>query len=141
MTSTDLNLTLEQLTGMNVGDPDDPDNAPTSLVADIYRSWKKPLNQLDEDEIGRLIVQKDGFPYILDLVWPKLRADPLFCGGYYEGDVLANLIKADDDCWTGRENFRDELEGLFDQAMKRPHYVKDMFMEVLGVDEGSSFPS
>jgi hypothetical protein len=92
LSRTDFSLTLEELTGLDAGDPDD---APTNMVEAIIRSWKKPLNQLSDEEIGQLVVQHDGYPYVLDLVWPKLESDPLFDGGYYPGDVLSNLIRAD----------------------------------------------
>jgi hypothetical protein len=95
MAQTDFSLSLELLTGIDVGDPEDLENAPTPLVRDILRSWKKPLCQLTDWEIGRLVAQHDGYPYVLDLVWPKLRVDPLFEGAYYPGDVLSLLIQAD----------------------------------------------
>jgi len=135
---TDLTLSLEQLTGKNVGNPED---APTPLVEWIYRSWKKPLNSLSDEEVGRLILQRDGFPYVLDLVWPKLRADPLFLGGYYEGDVLFSLIRAEDEIWFGREWYRDELETLFKAAMERPSYERFGFMESLDLPESRGKPN
>jgi hypothetical protein len=91
---TDFTLSLEALTGLAEGDPED---APTAMVAAIRRSWKKPLNQLSDSEIGELVVQHCGYPYVLDLLWPKLEADPLFDGGFYPGDVLSTsfvLIRA-----------------------------------------------
>ena len=86
--NTDLCKSLEELTGFDAGDPDD---APTPLVEAIIRSWKKPLSDLSHEEIGDLVIQQDGFPHVLDLVWPKLESDPLFDGGNYPGDVLSSL--------------------------------------------------
>ena len=125
---TDFSLTLEQLTGFDAGNPD---NAPTNLVEAIIRSWKKPLDQLSDDEIGELVVQHDGYPYVLDLVWPKLESDPLFDGGHYPGDVLSNLIRAPDDIWTDRPEYQRRLETLYRRALERPDDENDAFRESL----------
>jgi hypothetical protein len=114
---TDLSLSLEELTGLDAGNPDD---APTNMVEAIIRSWKKPLNQLSDEEIGRLVVQHDGYPYVLDLVWPKLESDPLFDGGYYPGDVLSSLIRADPEIWADRPQYKARLDALYRAALERP---------------------
>ena len=132
---TDLDKSLEDLTGLVEGDPDD---APTPLVEWIRRSWKKPLSSLTDEEIGRLIVQRYGLPYILDLVWTKLRQDPLFEGGYYPGDVLSNLIRWDKESWKDRPEYEAELRGLQEQALQRPIEEKDSFLESLGLPIANS---
>lgn len=125
---TDFSRSLEELTGLKEGDPDE---APTEMVAAIQRSWKKPLNELSDDEIGRLVAQHYGYPYLLDLLWPKLEADPLFDGGYYPGDVLLHLIRAEADIWTDRPDYRTELDALYRRALRRPHDESDAFLESL----------
>jgi hypothetical protein len=125
---TDFALTLEELTGIDAGNPDD---APTYMVEAIIRSWKKPLIQLSDEEIGRLVVQHDGYPYVLDLIWPKLERDPLFDGGYYPGDVLSNLIRADPTIWADRPQHRARLEALYRRALERPDDENDAFRETL----------
>ena len=124
----DFDRTLEELTGLIEGDPDD---APTPFVERIRRSWKKPLLSLSDEEIGQLIVQRYGLPHILDLVWPKLRRDPLFEGGYYPGDVLSNLIRWEKEHWKGRPEYEAELQDLYQRAIKRPIEEKRSFLESL----------
>ena len=101
------------------------------MVEAIIRSWKKPLNQLSDREIGRLVVQHDGYPHVLDLVWPKLEQDPLFEGGYYPGDVLSNLIRADPQIWADRPEYKARLDALFQRALGRPLDENDAFRESL----------
>lgn len=132
---TDFSLTLEELTGLDAGNPSD---APTYMVEAITRSWKKPLNQLSDEEIGRLVVQHDGYPYLLDLVWPKLESDPLFDGGYYPGDVLSNLIRASDDIWADRPEYKGHLEALYRRALERPEDESDAFRESLRLPGSTS---
>jgi hypothetical protein len=132
---TDFSLSLEQLTGIKEGDPE---AAPTPMVAAIRRSWKKPLNELSDDEVGRLVVQHYGYPYLLDLVWPRLTADPLFDGGYYPGDVLSNLIRAEATIWTDRPDYKTELDALYRRALDRPDDENDAFRESLQLPGSSA---
>ena len=132
---TDFSLSLEELTGL---EEDDPEDAPTHLVAEIRKSWKKPLNELSNREIGRLVVQHCGYPYLLDLVWPKLQADPLFDGGYYPGDVLSNLIRADREIWAERPAYEAQLNALYRRALERPSDENDTFRETLRLPNSDS---
>jgi len=125
---TDFSLSLEELTGFKLGDPEE---APTSMVAAIIESWKKPLDKLSDEEIGRVVVQNTGYPYLLDVLWPKLNADPLFDGGYYPGDVLSNLIRAETDIWVDRSSYKAELASLYRRALDSPIDDNDAFRESL----------
>ena len=131
-TETDLSLSLDQLQGFESGNPKD---APTPLIRDIVAARKKPIGQLANWEIGQLIVQMDGLPYILDLVMPKLRSDPLFDGGYYPGDILSNLIRADPQIWNGRPEYQHELADLYRRALLRPWTERDGFADSLGLGQ------
>jgi hypothetical protein len=111
---TDFGKTLEQLTGLRAGDPSD---APTELVEGILRSWKKPLNDLSNEEICDLVIQHDGYPFVLDLVFPKLETNPLFDGGHYPGDVLSVLIRADPEIWAERPQYKAALQSLYQRAL------------------------
>ncbi len=134
LAETDFSLSLEELTGLVEGDPAE---APTPMVAMIQRAWRKPLSQLTSHEIGRLVVQLYGFPYLLDLVMPKLEQDPLFDGGYYPGDVLANLLRADEDIWAERPEYRKQLAELYTRALARPLEENNAFREILGLPTGN----
>lgn len=132
----DPTKTLEDLTGLRA---DDPDVAKTPLIEWIIRSWKKPLCDLSDDEIGRLVVQRDGFPYVLDLVWPKLENDPLFDGGYYPGDVLSSLIRCDPQVWAARPNYQARLDTLYQQALGRNPEENNAFRDSLDLpDRGTA---
>jgi hypothetical protein len=125
---TDFSLSLEEITGLKEGEPED---APTPMIAAIMRSWKKPMSELSDSEIGQLVVQHYGYPYLLDLVWPKLEADPLFDGGYYPGDVLSNLIRGDPNIWADRPEYKTRLDALYRDALSRPDDENDAFRETL----------
>lgn len=132
---TDFSLSLEELTGLKEGDPED---APTPMVAAIIRSWKKPLNKLSDEEVGRLVGQNYGYPYLLDVLWPKLKADPLFDGGYYPGDVLSMLVRAEVDIWIDRPDYKAELDSLYRSALARPEDENDAFRDSLQLPGASA---
>jgi CDI immunity proteins len=131
----DFDQSLEELTGLVEGDLED---SPTPLVKWIRRSWKTPISSLSDEEVGRLIVQKYGLPYILDFVWPKLQHDPLFEGGYYPGDILSNLIRWEKDEWRDRPEYKEELPKLYALAMERPLEEKESFLDSLGLPMNES---
>lgn len=127
---TDLSSTLEQLTGDLVPRPED---APTPMIKTIYGAHKKPLRELSDWEIGRLISQQDGFPYVLDLVWPRLEESPLLNGGMFPGDILASLLRANDRVWDDRPEYRARLNSLCDRALAHPYYETVEFREMSGL--------
>lgn len=96
------------------------------------------MEQLSDAEIGDLIVQHYGYPFLLDLVWPKLEADPLFDGGHYPGDVLSLLIRADPSIWADRPDYKADLAFLYRQALARPNDENDAFRETLDLPGSSS---
>jgi hypothetical protein len=125
---TNFNKSLEQLTGIVEGEPDE---APTYLVEYVRRAWRKPLNSLLDEEIARLCVQQYGMPYILDLVWPTLQENPLYAALYYEGDILSILMRADKSIWMRRPEYEEELESLHQRALKAPSIENDIYIKTL----------
>ena len=105
------------------------------MVKAILRSWKKPLRQLASEEIGRLVVQRDGFPYVLELVFPMLAADPLLEGGYYPGDVLSSLIRGEPNVWRERPDYAAMVPALYRRALERPDDENDTFRESLNLPD------
>ena len=130
---TDATKTLEELSGRSWGDPE---SAPTPMIETIIRAGKKPLMNCDGREIWLLISQREGFPYILDLVWGMLKRDPLLAFELYEGDVLASLIVAPENVWSSRPEYRAALDGLRARALDAPEEINDMFCEVIARKQG-----
>ena len=101
------------------------------MVATILRAWKKPLSSLNAAELWLLASQGDGFPFVLDIVWPILQHDPLYCFDKYEGDLLSSLLNEPEDTWHQRPEYRAELDSLKARALSAPEYINDMFRESL----------
>lgn len=128
--TTDFSKSLDELQGVT---SENAEMAPTELVRGIIVARSKPMKDLRAHEIGQLVVQQSGFPFLLDLVIPILVDDPLFDGGYYPGDVLSNLIRAPERVWAGRQHLRDALPSIYQRALKRPIEEADAFRESLGL--------
>ena len=124
-----LGRSIDELRGSVIDGVEE--EAPTDMVRRIISARRKPLNQLADDEIGLLISQGEGFPFILDLVMPKLEEDPLFYGGYYEGDVLKNLLTAEDAVWHARPHYKDQLPELQRRALAAGGEDAEFFAEAL----------
>ena len=96
------------------------------------------MRELSDEEIGDFVVQHYGYPYVLDLIWPRLEADPLLECGYYPGDVLSNLIRAEPEIWAERPEYRAQLETLYKGALARSFDENDAFRESLGLPDPSA---
>lgn len=128
--NTDTSKTLEELTGQNAGNPAD---AQTGMIETIIRAWKKPLKELDDRDLWLLGSQQDGLPFVLDVIWPIVQQDPLYCFDKYEGDLLSSFLRAPSDIWVARPEFQAELENLKARALAAPDCINDMFKETLGL--------
>lgn len=126
--ATDLSKSIEQLTGLDWGDPD---QAETRMARDVLIACRRPLMDLDHGEIWLCVSQRVGFPFILDLVWPMLRENPLTAFEHYEGDVLASLLRADLADWNSRPMYLEGLPDLKQRALAAPSFLNDMFIEVI----------
>lgn len=124
---TDAAKTIEELSGLNWGDPAE---APTGMVETIIRAAKKPIGTLTDEEIWLLVSQEAGLPFSLDRAWPILMDDPLHCFSHYEGDLLARLLTASSEIWAGRPEYRAALEGLKQRACAAPDTRNHMFRKV-----------
>ncbi|WP_150129678.1 contact-dependent growth inhibition system immunity protein [Bosea sp. RAC05] len=116
------------MTGTDVGSVDE---ASTNMVGDLIGAWKTPLDQLTGREIRLLISQQDGYPYVLDLVWPMLEDDPLLEAEFYPGDILSSLMRADDTAWRDRPNYKRRLKALYERALRRPDDETEALRESL----------
>ena len=127
----DFAKSLDDMENVDSGDPED---APTPMIEKALRARKKPLSALRDDEIGLLVSQREGFPFILDLVMPMLEANPLFYARHFPGDLLSSLIGADQKVWNDRPDYRLALAQLYDRVVARPSEDSEAFFESLGIE-------
>ena len=124
----DWSKSPQELDGADWGDPE---MAETPMIGRVLALRRKPLEDFTNGEVRLAVGQKVGFPFILELAIERLRAEPLIEGDYYPGDVLAALVRLDEEDWEGRNDLRAELAGLFRQAMEQSNEDADAFRESL----------
>lgn len=127
-TKIDRAKSLEQLDSQDWGDPE---TAETLMIGRVLALRRKPLRELTDGELRLAVGQKVGFPIILELAIERLRSDPLIEGDNYSGDLLAALVRLDEEDWEGRDDLRAGVAALFRQAMELSSEAADVFREAL----------
>jgi hypothetical protein len=131
----DGSKSLQEIDGEDWGDPE---TAETPMIGRVLGLRRKPLRELTHGEVRLAVGQKVGFPIVLEVAIRRLRADPLIEGDYYPGDVLAALVRLDEDDWEGRDDLRSDLAELFRQAMEQSSEDADAFRESLQLPSSGS---
>src|SRR5262249_42776451 len=88
--------TLAQLESFDYGQPDPGD---TRLVKTCIRLTRVPLEKLTLGDLRVLIGQSFGLPFLIPLAVERLEPDPLVEADLYPGDLLANILEAEDYDW------------------------------------------
>ena len=101
----DRHRTLQQLEGVDWGDPDP---AATRLVTECHRLRRKPLVEFTAGDLRVMIGQEIGLPYLVPLALEVLEGDPLAEGDCFPGDLLAAVTGVGDDFWKGRPDWHDQ---------------------------------
>lgn len=114
---TDLSRSLTSLEEVDWGEP----TYDSYVVRTIHALRRKSLSDLTNKELRLAISQEVGVPFILDLAFERLRANPLISGDFHMGDVLVSLLRASPAIWHERRTLQAELPVLVKQATKQSH--------------------
>lgn len=131
----DRSKSLQELEGADWGDPE---TAETTMIGRVLALRRRPLKDLSNGEVRLAITQQVGFPFVLELAIERLRPDPLLEADFYPGDVLAALVRLDEQDWAGRNDLREALAKLFRQAMTQSSDEADAFRESLQLPSSES---
>lgn len=102
--------TLEELENKYWGNPDP---SSSKLVQKCHELRRKPIDELDIEDVRLLISQEIGLKYSIPLAMDILEKDILAEGDYYEGDLLKAVLSSNPDEWENT-SLIDRLEGLFE---------------------------
>lgn len=120
-----LDKTLEELDGIDWGDPTFPSN----LVIECHRLRRVPLKDFTDGDLRRLIGQKISLDYLAPLALMRLIDEP-FAGDWYSGDVLHNLLTLPSDFWKGHPELRQSRDVIVRNAIKLLEVNMDLHNEV-----------
>jgi hypothetical protein len=101
--------TLEQIENDYWGDP--PRGA-SSLIERCHRYRQVPVDELGVEGLRMLIGQEIGLPVLMPLALTRLEADPLAEGDFYEGDLLASVLRLSGDYWRAHPEQATRVQRL-----------------------------
>lgn len=106
MQQVDLTKTLEELEDEYWDEP----NFASSLVIQAHQLRKKPLCELNNEDLRLLIGQQINLNLILPLAIEKLIQNPLGSGDLYIGDLFCSVLKVEKEYWNEHKELKNELD-------------------------------
>src|SRR5687767_7847702 len=113
MSDFDRSKSLQQLDGEDWGDP----TFESHLVTECNRLRRVPLEDFTPENLRIMIGQDIGLPYLIPLALEVLRSNPFVSGDFYEGDLLAVVLRADSRFWVASPKLRAEAARVAQQAI------------------------
>ena len=110
----DLSRSLEELEGLDWGAP----TYDSYLVTTCHALRKKPLREFGVEDLRIMIGQNIGLPFLLPLALEVLKKEPLAAGDYYDGDLLAAVLRSEVKQLKDWRAVASALEDIADRALK-----------------------
>ena len=99
--------TLQELERSDWGEID---SDASYVIRRSHELRRKPLKDLEVEDLRLLISQHIGLPYLVPLAIKILQANPLISGDFFPGDLLKSTLKVDVQFWRQRKDlYRDLL--------------------------------
>ncbi len=92
----DRSKSLQEIEQQDWGEP----TYHSSLVVTCHRLRRKPLDQFTPGDLRIMIGQQISLPILIPLAIECLDQEPLVEGTYYPGDLLAVVLKIDQQFWA-----------------------------------------
>lgn len=96
---------IEQIENCYWGEP----NFSSSLVINCYKARKKPIGELDNNDLRLLISQDLSKDIIIPIALSRLTKNPLLCASFFEGDLLCTVCKIDRGFWIKYKDWYNDL--------------------------------
>ncbi|MCC7501220.1 MAG: hypothetical protein IT229_01740 [Flavobacteriales bacterium] len=111
----DLDCSLTQLENHDWGPP----TYDSHLVTECHRLRHVPLKDLGVEDLGTLIGQEIGLPYLIPVAIDLLREDPWAGGHMYPGHLLKRVVEVPASYWTENPELILRFQSVLDEAEKR----------------------
>ncbi|WP_098743532.1 contact-dependent growth inhibition system immunity protein [Paenibacillus sp. EZ-K15] len=106
MQQVDITTTLEELEEEKWSEP----NFASRLVLQGHELRKKPLCELNNEDLRLLIGQQMSLDLLLPLALEKLMENPLRSGDLYIGDLFCSVLKIGQEYWEEHRELKNELD-------------------------------
>lgn len=103
------NKSLQELDGQDWGDGS---YFPSHLVLTCNALRRKPLRDFTVEDLRIMIGQNFSLEYLVPLALEHLQRDPFATGDFYEGDLLASVLKVQSSFWQKRPDLRHAVEDI-----------------------------
>jgi hypothetical protein len=113
MNNVDLSKTLDELEGVDWGEP----TYSSGLVIECHRLRKVPLKEFTPGNLRIMIGQQMSLEYLLPLAFERLSKNPFVEGNYYPGDLLVSVLSIPDKFWKEHPDLYWELSEIMNSVM------------------------
>ena len=115
-----LDKSLEELDGINWGEPDPP----WSLAVDCHRLRRLALKDFTDFDLARMIRQKIDLDWLIPVALVRLLDEP-DAGELYDGELVTAVIKLPSGFWAGHPDLSRSLDSVVKNALARlPEYTE-----------------
>ncbi len=109
LSDEERNKSLQELDGHDWGDGG---FFPSHLVLTCHALRRKPLRDFTIEDLRIMIGQNFSLDYLVPLAIEHLQHDPFAAGDFYEGDLLASVLKVKSSFWHKRPDLRHAVEDI-----------------------------
>ena len=107
-------LSLQEIENDDWGDPD-PDDTP--LVQNCMLLRRKPLGELDDEDVLELIAQRISWPVLVPMALGMLAIDPWLDCDLYLGALLAGVAGVRDEYWRAHPDQEEVFQRILEQVL------------------------
>jgi len=108
----EINWKQKSLENLEKKDEGNPSADYTSLVNNVLKLRKIPLNQFSVENLRLMIGQNEGLRYLIVLSLDILKDDLFADGDFYPGDLLQNVLKAPTTFWIEHKELWEAVDSL-----------------------------
>ena len=117
--------TLQELEGQDWGDGS---YFPSHLVLTTHALRRKPLQDFTIEDLRIMIGQNFSLEYLVPLAIKRLQHNPLAAGDFYEGDLLASVLRVESSFWQRHPDLRCTITDIVDTLSPFPKILRQALL-------------
>jgi hypothetical protein len=117
----DTSKTLDELDPPAWGEPP----YDSYLVTTCHRLRKKPLAQFSVEDLRIMIGQGISLQWLVPVALGVLDREPLSEGDFYQGDLLASVLRIDSSFWAKHQQWRERVLRRLNRLEEIPNELND----------------
>lgn len=110
----DLSKSINEIKKLSNSDTD----FESSLVINVQKILNKPVKDLSNEDLRLLVNQNIFLDIIIPLCIERLQVNILLEGDYYEGDLLAGILRSDVNYWKNNKEYWLDIINIFNNNIE-----------------------